>query len=489
MNSTRSVMLAAVLLLCVAVPGATAPVCSDLLVGVNERCPLWSAAYNHAGGRGGDGEDIGRAVAVTPDGSKVFVTGQSRDDTTLQDQATAAYNAVTGTRLWSARHDHEQQFDTGSAIAASNTAVFVTGRSIGEGFDWATSAYDATTGAVLWHRRVAGDSGLDDTSWSVVAAPDGRTVYVTGDVDDGADVAGDALTIAYDVATGDVVWKSRYDAGSYDGGFRLAMAPDGGRLFMLGTTRRDQTGNDLLVVAYHTGPGAMAGEQVWEARYDSVKGVERPIAIALSPDGARVVVTGTADSAGTGTDIATVVLDAATGAREWAATYNGSRNANDAAAGVAVVGNRVVTAGTAGEGNVGFDAFTRAYDLATGAVAWTRVENMLATFNDTPLAMTSWGGKVYVVGFYNVPRGEIQPFFKVEPAAMVTAAYDVASGTRSWVAQHTESGVGADVGVGIAAGPNGVYPAGTFVFSGTYVYPVVAAKPYAYDIGVVAYRH
>lgn len=468
------------------------PACVDQVVGVNERCAAWTGAYNHPGGRGGNGEDIGRAVAASPDGTKVFVTGQSRDDTTLQDQATAAFQVGTGEILWSKRVDAAAQFDTGSAIAVdpAGTRVFVTGRSVAfEGFDWLTTAHDASTGEILWTRRYAGPKSVDDTSFGVVTSPDGETVYVAGTADDGAGIPGDAMVEAYDAATGERRWSARYDGGGYDGGLRVATAADGSLVYLLGTTRR-LAGNDYLVAAFEAEDEERLGERVWAATYDGAGLGDNVAGFALSGDGATIAVTGTSVGPQGNQDYATVAIDALTGARRWAVRYDSTRSGNDSAAGVAITGSSVVVTGTGHEGVVCCtDYVTIAYDLATGAQRWMATENSAARFNDTATTISASAGQVFVSGYAVVPRGEIQPIFKIEPGTIMTASYDVATGERRWIAHHNQSGVGSDVAVGSTMSPNGaaLYVVGTFITSGVSLYPVAAAKPYAYDMGVVAY--
>jgi hypothetical protein len=148
---------------------------------------------------------------------------------------------------------------------------------------------------------------------------------------------------------------------------------------------------------------------------------------------------------------------------------------------------------TAAEGAAGHDAATRAYDLETGVVRWTTIENG-APHPAVPdrvfaIASSPSGSAVYVTGQSLWPYMEIQPVFRIEPALLTTYSYDAATGARRWVARHNETGIGADAAIAIAVSPDGqrVYPAGTMVFTGAYVYPTEAAKAYAWDYGVLAY--
>ena len=98
------------------------------------------------------GEDIGNAVAVSPDGTTVFVTGQADGMTGGTDYATLAYDAATGSMLWTAMSDgrgHGTDVAVVLAVSPDGSRLFVTGRSTGPDrkANYATIAYDATTGS------------------------------------------------------------------------------------------------------------------------------------------------------------------------------------------------------------------------------------------------------------------------------------------------------------------------------------------------------
>jgi hypothetical protein len=60
---------------------------------------LWTARYNHGGA------DDATSVAVSPDGTRVFVTGTSETQFGGSPQfTTVAYNAATGAELWASRY-------------------------------------------------------------------------------------------------------------------------------------------------------------------------------------------------------------------------------------------------------------------------------------------------------------------------------------------------------------------------------------------------
>ena len=170
---------------------------------------LWSRRYNGPAG----GLDEAWWMAVSPDGSKVFVTGSSQGSTTGEDYATVAYNAATGARLWARRYNsagNGDDFAYSVAASPDSSKVFVTGgsQSSTTGFDYATVAYNAATGARLWARRYNSAGNGDDLARSVAASPDGSKVFVTGTSREETPGSGYA-TVAYSAATGTQLWARR----------------------------------------------------------------------------------------------------------------------------------------------------------------------------------------------------------------------------------------------------------------------------------------
>jgi DNA-binding beta-propeller fold protein YncE len=228
---------------------------------------LWAARYGStAGDSGAD------SVAVSPDGSAVFVTGLSaKVRGGLYDYATVAYNAATGARLWAARYGVAAGSSRAAAVAVSpdGSAVFVTGTSTTPGSsDYATVAYNAATGARLWAARYSGPV-MDSSAAAVAVSPDGSAVFVTG--------------------------------GS-------------------GTANLPFVSAQYATVAYKAATGA----RLWAARFGPSAGSSAANSVAVSPDGSAVLVTGFSPPAAGGfSDYATVAYRAATGARLWAARYHG----------------------------------------------------------------------------------------------------------------------------------------------------------------------
>jgi outer membrane protein assembly factor BamB len=119
-------------------------------------------------------------VARSPDGSKVFITGSGISPWTGNDYATVGYDARTGSQLWAQSYTgaHGRKNDIPSAIGVSpdGTRVFVTGQSIGKGnesYAYATISYNAVTGKKLWIARFNGQPFGADRAISLSLSPDG----------------------------------------------------------------------------------------------------------------------------------------------------------------------------------------------------------------------------------------------------------------------------------------------------------------------------
>ena len=221
---------------------------------------LWVKLYDNRGNGGA------LSVTVSPNGSTVFVTGYTTTASGTEDDTTVAYNSVNGAQRWAKSYGGPGGTDRALSVAVSpnGKAVFVTGYSFGarSGVDYATIAYNAATGAQLWVRRY--DDGL------------------------GADSDSEAAEVA--------------------------VSPNGSTVFVTGTSLSTTAGNDYATIAYNAATGA----QRWAARYDGVGGGNYAHALAVSPNGKTVVVTGASIGTNNSYDYATVAYNAVTGARRWA---------------------------------------------------------------------------------------------------------------------------------------------------------------------------
>jgi outer membrane protein assembly factor BamB len=166
----------------------------------------------------------------------VFVVGTSEGG---PDFITIAYRATTGAQLWARRADgaaHRDDIGRSVDITHDGATVVVSGTSLNTSRSEAlTIAYDTATGTKRWSKRFANaDHAIDVTA--VVTNPARSEVYITGSLNGSLEPATlpELLTIAYSTTSGTRLWTQRYDPGAwvFDGG--LAIDPDGSDLFVVG---------------------------------------------------------------------------------------------------------------------------------------------------------------------------------------------------------------------------------------------------------------
>src|SRR6266568_7001406 len=195
-------------------------------------------------------------------------------------------------------------------------------------------------GGCGWVSRCNGPSNRFDAASAVAVSPSGTTVSVTGTSFGRGGASGDYATVAYSAATGRRLWVGRYNGpgNGFDGASALAVSPAGTRVFVTGQSQGRGTGSladDYATVAY----SAATGRQLWVSRYTGPPRKSRDngaSALAVSPGGSRVFVTGYSFGRVTRFDYATVAYSAATGRQLWVSRYNGPANVYDAACSVAV---------------------------------------------------------------------------------------------------------------------------------------------------------
>jgi DNA-binding beta-propeller fold protein YncE len=404
---------------------------------------LWIAHYN---GPPGTGNEVA-SMAVSPDGTRVFVTGSSARAGAPGEFATVGYKTATGARLWSRRYHGPGSSPAGAAsvaISPDGRTVFVTGTTGTEGIneDWATIAYQAATGARLWTARYDGPGKSSNDAASLVAASrDGKTVFVTGSSLDPSRPRGAGYTtIAYRAGTGARLWIAQYHRGTHP--VAMAVRPGGGTVIVTGTN-----GNDYATVAYRAGTGA----RLWARHHGGPTGFRvygGATALAFSPDGRTVFVTGDSHNPGTpdsGITYATIAYQVADGTQRWAVTDNPLASSGGAAAvAVSPDGRTVLVTGKA----------TVAYRAATGAQLWASPS--LGGGYASALAVSRDGRKVFVTG------PAFEPGSGTNVRAFTAVAFGAATGARLWVNRYLGPRNLGGTGHLVAVSPDGhrVYVAG-----------------------------
>lgn len=463
--------------------------------GHNDRCPAWMAVYDHPTG-GGDvlGDDHATAVALSPDGSRLFVVGTSTDRDTGKDIAVVAVDAATGTQLWVARHHAPSdggEVPMDIAVAPDGARVFVAGvedfvlagpDGPGDG-RFVTLAYDASTGERLWAATLEGSGPGSSVAFAVEPAPDGSRVYVSGPRA-GPDGSLELSTIAYEAGTGEEAWRASRPGVGAEGldalRTELAVSPDGSRVYVAGSEGLTPVSRpaDYLVVAYEVGDPRRLGDQVWAVGHDAGgQGVVRDLAV--SPDGRSLFLAGKSEYHGV-----TLGFDAETGDSRWEARIVGNGLSGLA---VAPSGDRVYVTGSDIWLAVGFQGYppdvepifqtggvlTAAYDASHGTELWIRRFDPpdLGFEEARGVGISPDGQTVYVAALAS--RGGVvsgggcsvesllQCRLGADSVGMVTLAYEAGSGEQSWVARFDDAPVTPVAApAGMAVGTDRVFVAG-----------------------------
>ncbi|MEX2274337.1 MAG: PQQ-binding-like beta-propeller repeat protein [Actinomycetota bacterium] len=368
---------------------------------------LWTKRYDGPAGT----DDFASSLAVSPDGTTVFVAGESNGATGGLDYAVLAHDATTGDRLWKRRYDgpgHSLEALTGLAVTPDGSAVLVTGRSIGasSGSDVATLAFDAASGTRLWVARYNRAGQSSDGGNAVTVTPDGSMALVAGFITRSGSNS-DYLTQAYDATTGARVWTKKFGgpAGEDDVAGSITVSPDGTRTFVTGNGTGATNSTNYTTIAYDTA----TGDRQWTRRYDGPgHATDFANAIAADPAGANVYVTGQSDGDTTGADFATVAYDAMTGADGWTQRHGGPDDSFDGAVAIATSpdGVDVFVTGIVGSPSSLDDYSTLAYEAGTGSPLWDETYNGPGNGPDRTfdLAVNPSGDAVFVTGF---SRGEL----------------------------------------------------------------------------------
>jgi WD40 repeat protein len=398
-------------------------------------------SFNHVAG-----------LAVSPDGSRVFVTGDLHQSTGGGTLHTVAYDAVTGAQLWSSSGPAKDDRAAAVLVSPDGSRVFVVGSTYGRqdgkvSRDYLTLAYDAATGARIWKKRYTHPVGYShDEAAALGLSPDGSTVFVTGASDDG--IWTDYATVAYKASTGHHLWTARYGRPAEDAARTISVSPDGSSVFVSGFSISTGTSRDIVTIGYN----AATGHERWRSRYDgSVHREDQANGMAVSPDGSQVFVTGYSDRSKRLRNYVTLSYGAKTGKQRWVRDYQGPGGFNNTAKAIAVSpdGSRVFVAGYR-SGLDGRDFETLAYSSA-GVRLWRRAYNGPLHGGDqaTAIGVSPGGGRVYVTGFRN----------EVYNLDYATLAYQASSGESLWQAFYDQDEEGASA---LAVNPNGsaVYVSG-----------------------------
>jgi hypothetical protein len=210
---------------------------------------MWFDPYKFQEGRSTD-------LAVSPDSGMVYSAGGSMAGGEEHFVITA-YQAGTGKQLWSEVYRATgQAASIGGPVAVSpdGTEVFITGFTYPSGSccvaSFETIAYSATTGSRLWMASGPGPAKSLNSPVGITVSPDSSEVFVLN-ATTGPDNPEYGI-VARSTATGAVLWSENYPNGVDSDPTQMALSPDGTKLFVTGIGDANQQATSYLTVAYHT---------------------------------------------------------------------------------------------------------------------------------------------------------------------------------------------------------------------------------------------
>lgn len=142
---------------------------------------LWAVEDNAINTLSGDTKV---SLGVDPDGSKVFVSGDDCTDYPSCTAATVAYDAASGTRQWVSHYDGGGRgYDADLAVSPDGSSLFITGSVTlpclagcnTSQYQAPLVAYDADTGDERWATAYPDNSGS-----ALAVGPDGSSLYLAG---------------------------------------------------------------------------------------------------------------------------------------------------------------------------------------------------------------------------------------------------------------------------------------------------------------------
>ncbi|MBI2078063.1 MAG: PQQ-binding-like beta-propeller repeat protein [Euryarchaeota archaeon] len=266
-----------------------------------------------------------REAFIRPDAGRIVLMWLHFASPSTYAAAVSVHDPTDGTTLWAGGPWPGLTWE--SVYSGDGERLFVSLQAQVSGqWDYRTFAFHAENGTLIWSSDYAGrGTGLADGPREMTLARDGSRLYVSGFTEARSGIW-DWGTIAYDAATGTVLWTTRFGIGSFFAQpDTLAVAPDDSRLYVGGGLA---WGGDTTVIAYDTATGT----QLWRSDYSRPGGgIEFNTELLATADGLRLLAVGTHVNTGSAHDYTTMALNGTNGAREWVAHFNASVRDDDIA--------------------------------------------------------------------------------------------------------------------------------------------------------------
>lgn len=410
---------------------------------VSDRCPTSAWVYDNPEGHGQyQGYDRLTGVRLSPNGKHLYAYGFSNYDATATDLAVVAFDTSSGDVEWVYHYDGgSAEAAYGLAVSADGSTIYVGGMGkLSTGRDELLAiALGASDGKPIWTTTYA-DPGNAVVTLGPGLSADGKRLYLGGTIWDDGTVPSKAIGLALEASTGEIDWISRWTPpdGELPNILALASAPDD-TFYMTGYTRPASTFlvRSYLTVAFRDDRAGHRGIVQWSRQYDGgphAGGINLAWDIAVARDGSTIAITGQGyrDSTNSVSDIETIAYDD-DGTQLWVGRWGGGADGNNAtgyAVAIAPDGERVFSSGMAPtviDRNTVLG--TVAYETDSGNQLWTSLPQSPGYYSLAHTVTTSRDGStVYVSG----DSGNAN----VRAAAVV--ALDAKTGSTIWTSRYND---------------------------------------------------
>ncbi len=408
----------------------------------------WISRYNSSL----NNNDVPTCMAYDNNGN-LYVGGMSYGSSGTFDYLLVKYNA-NGEELWSKSFNGSgSQTDQLNSIAIDkDNNIFVTGNSTDpEGlFDIVTIKY-SPDGEVLWKSTFNGQGKSNDGTAGIVIDTEGN-IYVAGySASDEENV--DIVAIKMDNKSGDIVWKSQYNNPGNNSDYATGIAIDASNsVYICGYSKYLNSDFDYVTIKY-----TVNGAKMWAKTYNGTKNAEdKASAIKVGPSG-EVYVTGQSMGNNSNFDYTTLKYTPQ-GELELENRFNGTGNGADQPAAMLLDkdGNVYITGQSFG-GGTGLDFATVKYN-AQGVELWNARYNGEGSSNDVASALyIDDMGSVYVTGY--VWNGSSNDFSTIKYNPL---------GTEIWISKYNGPANQTEKAVCVLVdNKGGVFVTGSSVGTGT----------------------
>jgi hypothetical protein len=359
-----------------------------------------------------------------------------------------ATDSATGSVVWEQQLVPPGPVTFGMTLAAApdGSAVYAAGR---VGSRATLVRVSAATGARDWITTVP---DLATASEQVAVTPDGSSVVVTANQFAEQRI----VALGFDPTTGEELWRGSSAVDGWESAFSQAVAPDGSRVFAIGHVWDGQSGDsDGLVVAFEI-DGTVA-RQAWTHRVDAGPW-DLLFDAKVSPDGGTLYVVGSSELASGVVDMSAAALGTANGARRWTFSARGAGSYNEGlAAALSPSGDRLYVAGTLSTADEGMDGALIAINTVNASTAWTKLYATPGLEDERLFAVevSPDGSTAFATGISGISTSVEGT--SVRTGDVVTVAVATQSGTQRWAARFRdpEHQGSRDAGVGLAVSPSG----------------------------------